>query len=1101
MNGIEILIDLTSKNDKIPVIMVTGYGTEEIINQAIRMGARDYIVKNSFHLPELPNIVKKVIEENNINIENEDNHQFIIGENENQLNVKRDKLRELAEKSGIVFWIRELDTFKFIYMSQSIEDLFEISREVLCEKPEIWLEHIHPEDRNSIIETRSSIGLKPLNFIFRIITPLNKIKWIKAESQPVKFEKGNITYIVGTSQDISNFKDTELSLLKITNKLNFLISYSPAVIYTCNRDFFTTFISENVNNLLGYKAYEFIKNPFLLKEKIHPDEVNEVLTGISQKFENESKIFDSRFLHADGKYRWIHNEVKLIKYGTGDSFMLIGYLIDNTERKQTEEILKKSESYLSLVYNGTSDLMCLISVDGENSYRVVSCNKSYLETMRRFLGHLSENQIVGKKVDYIFENILKLKKTDSEFALNKYDEAIKTGRTINYEDVGESQFGFYSFEITISPIFDENGNCTHLLYVSRNITDRKLSEEKLRISETLFRNSFDHAAIGMAITSIEGKFLQVNNALSKMLGYTEPELLGESYPRLTHGEDITLSINNLKDLLSGKKQFAQFEKRYIHKSGSIVLTRLNTTLNRDKEGKPLYFITQIEDITEQKKSEEKLIEQAALLDITSDAIVVRDVDNKVLFWNKGAELLYKYKQEDVLGKNIFDLIYRQVSSDFEFAKQSVLSNGKWQGELKHFDKNGNVVIVDSKWTLMSDKKGKPISILVVNSDITKRKLVEAEHLRIQRLESIGTLASGIAHDLNNVLTPIMMSIEILKMRVNDKKGQDLIDALTKSSQHGAQLVKQVLTFARGIEGKHSTINLENILLEVKEIMSSSLPKNIDIITEIPEPLKPIQGDGTQLNQVIMNLLVNARDSMPQGGLIKISASNIYLDSIFTQMNPEAKPGNYVLLSISDTGSGIPKKIIDKIFEPFFTTKEVGKGTGLGLSTTLGIVRSHGGLINVKSEEGKGTEFKIYLPVSEFAEDFGPAETSIIKIYGNGETILLVEDDPSIVEAAVQTLEQYNYNVIKAFDGLEGLTLFINNKDKIDLVISDVTLPLMDGHQLVKAIFKINPEEKIIIMSGIEQTEAIREYGDRIKFIGKPFIANTLLIAIKEKLNS
>jgi len=477
------------------------------------------------------------------------------------------------------------------------------------------------------------------------------------------------------------------------------------------------------------------------------------------------------------------------------------------------------------------------------------------------------------------------------------------------------------------------------------------------------------------------------------------------------------------------------------------------------------------------------------------------MDDNIIYLNRGAEKLYGMTKEDVLGKNIIKTIYKTLTFEFEQAMHNVFKNGHWQGELQQININNEEIIVDSKWNLMADKYGIPISILVVNTDITKRKAMENEYLRTQRLESIGTLASGIAHDLNNVLTPMMMSVELLKMRFTDQKGLDLIDSMNKSTRHGADLVKQLLIFARGVEAGYSMIDLGDILSEVKEIVKVSFPKTIDFFTDIAPDLKKINGDATQLNQVIMNLLVNARDAMPKGGIIRVTVKNIYLDQTFAQMNSAAKAGYYVMFTASDTGSGIPKSIIDKIFEPFFTTKSIGKGTGLGLSTTIGIIKSHGGFINVSSKEGRGTEFKIYLPVSEIEGDIANPDIEEQNLKGNGETILLIDDEDSIVEAVTQSLEHFNYHVLKAADGVEGISVYVQNKEKISLVITDIMLPLMDGHQTIKAILKIKPAEKFIVMSGHEQTENIKQLGHQIKFLSKPFTANTLLNALHEHLYS
>jgi PAS domain S-box-containing protein len=954
--ALELIKELKYKGINIPFIILTGMGNEELSVASLKLGASDYIIKSENYLALLPNSIELAYLQSKLRKE-----YLKAQENEKELAKSKEMFKDLAENSGIVFWIRDLESNKITYISSGYQELTGKSCESLYEDVNSFIELIHPEDMKIVTDNNDNRGNGTSEAIFRIITSNGSIKWIKTRSNPVK-EIGKINSLVGSIQDITQFKETELSLTTTSERLNFLISENTAVIFTAriSEDFGTTFISENVFDLTGFKASEFTEDASFWMSHVHPDDLNMMLTGFPDISVNQSHVAECRFLTASGTYIWIQYSMKIVKNENGVPEEIIGYYID--------------------------------------------------------------------------------------------------------------------------------------------ITQRKSAEEKLQESEARFRNSFDHAAIGMAINSLDGKFLEVNQSLCKILGYTEEELLVKDYISLTHPDDLEISFKKVNDLKEKNIQHAHFEKRYIHKSGAIVSTILSITLSHDKEGNALYFINQIEDITEQKASEDKLKEQAALLDVTSDAVMVRDINNNILYWNKGAEKLYNYNKDEVIGKNAIGLIYKEKTPELDLAIKKVLKDGKWQGELNQFDKEGSLLMVDSKWTLITDQNGRTVSIMIVNTDITQKKHLETEYLRIQRLESIGTLASGIAHDLNNVLSPIMMSLELLKMRTTDTKGLNLIEAMNKSTQYGAQLVKQVLTFARGLEGKHQTLALEKILKEVEEITGSSLPANIELITDIPEELKKINGDPTQLNQVIMNLLVNARDAMPNGGKIKISARNIYLDKTFVMMNPEAIPGNYVLISILDSGTGIPKHLIDKIFEPFFTTKEVGKGTGLGLSTTIGIIKSHSGFINVTSKERHGTEFKIYLPVSVVNEDINSNIDSEIDFTGNGETILLIEDEFSIVEAAKQTLEMHNYNVLKAYDGVEGLTLYVQNHENIKLVITDIMLPIMDGNQLVKAIFKINPGERIIAMSGVEKSTTMNEYGDRIKFLNKPFIGKTLLMAIKEKLS-
>lgn len=362
-----------------------------------------------------------------------------------------------------------------------------------------------------------------------------------------------------------------------------------------------------------------------------------------------------------------------------------------------------------------------------------------------------------------------------------------------------------------------------------------------------------------------------------------------------------------------------------------------------------------------EQSEMKLREQAELLDKARDAIAVQDLEHRLIYWNKGAQRIYGCTEEDALGKNADELLYKEESPALIEAKKSVIEKGEWQGELRQVTKDGSEIIVESRWSLVRDDGSKPKSILIISTDVTEKKKLEAQLLRVQRMESIDTLAGGIAHDLNNMLTPIMLSLRMLKEKFTDEQSRKLLDILETNSRRGANLIKQVLSFARGVEGERNPLQLACSLTEIEKIAKETFPRNIEIRTDIQKDLFTISGDATQLHQVIMNLCVNARDAMPEGGILCITAWNFLIDENYARTNTEAKVGSYIVITVSDTGTGIPSRLLNRIFEPFFTTKEPGKGTGLGLSIALAIVKSHGGFINVDSEVGKGTTFRVYLP--------------------------------------------------------------------------------------------------------------------------------------------
>ncbi|MUG93006.1 response regulator [Scytonema sp. UIC 10036] len=500
---------------------------------------------------------------------------------------------------------------------------------------------------------------------------------------------------------------------------------------------------------------------------------------------------------------------------------------------------------------------------------------------------------------------------------------------------------------------------------------------------------------------------------------------------------------------------------------------------------------------ERKRAELKIREQAALLDVATDAIFVCDLEKKILFWNKAAENLYAWQAAEAIGKKTLELWEEKDKAQVQLAINTLMKNGSWEGELHQKTKLGKQIIVESRWTLVQEFEKKLQTILVVNSDITEKKELETQFFRTQRLESIGTLASGIAHDLNNVLAPILMTAQLLESQLHDERSKRLLPILISNAKRGAKLVKQVLSFTRGIEGDRTLLQLTHLLREIQQVVKETFPKSIEFSCQVPQNLWPVSADPTQLHQVLMNLCVNARDAMPNGGSLTISAENLLVDENYARMHMDARVGSFVVISVADTGIGIPAEIVDRIFEPFFTTKEIGKGTGLGLSTVLGIVKSHNGFINVYSEEGKGSEFRVYLPAQEAIEPLEDRETDLPG--GNGELILVVDDEDSIRDVTKTSLESHNYKAIVAGDGIEAIALYAEYRDKISLVVTDMVMPSMDGLTTIRTLQKINPEVRIIAVSGLASTEkinAITEVGVKA-FLPKPYTAKQLLFAIKE----
>jgi PAS domain S-box-containing protein len=611
----------------------------------------------------------------------------------------------------------------------------------------------------------------------------------------------------------------------------------------------------------------------------------------------------------------------------------------------------------------------------------------------------------------------------------------------------------------------------------RDLTKSKGSEEALRQSEANYRAIFDAANDAIFVHDIEsGEILDVNRKMCEMYGHTAEEVRQLTVEDLSAGEPPytdEVAQQLMKKAAEGEPQL--FEWRAKDKSGRIFWVEVN--LQRALIGRKDCLLAVVRDITRRKRAEEKLREQATLLDHARDAILVRDLQDRVVFWNRSAETLYGWTAEEVVGKNVRDLLYQKDSTQFDQARRSLMETGEWSGELLLVSKDGNDISVDSRWTLVRNEDKEPKAVLVIDTDITEKKKMEKQFLRAQRMESIGTLAGGIAHDLNNVLSPILMSLEVLKLKYIDQESQVWLQILQASAERGASMVKQVLSFARGSEGKRVILQPKHLLRDVVKILKETFPKSINIQFNLPRDLRAINADPTQLNQVLMNLCVNARDAMPDGGSIMIRAENTTVDENYAQMKLEAHAGDFVRIAVADTG------------------------TGMGLSTALTILKSHGGFVNVRSELGKGTEIAVYFPISvDRQEQVGAVGVGELPC-GHGELILVVDDEESIRQITKSTLETFGYRVLVAADGAQALEQYATNRDDIAIVITDLLMPLMDGVATIRALRKLKPNVKIISVSGLaddaKTVEAARAGVET--FLPKPYTAEQLLRALAQVL--
>ncbi len=588
-----------------------------------------------------------------------------------------------------------------------------------------------------------------------------------------------------------------------------------------------------------------------------------------------------------------------------------------------------------------------------------------------------------------------------------------------------------------------------------------------------------------------------NPAAERMFGYSAGEIVGKSTKVLLPADRLKEAEEILARVRQGER-IDPFETVFIRKDGRPLDVSVTISPLKNETGKIIGSSKILRDITEFNRAKRQIEEQTALLDKTQDAIVIFDLEGRILFWNTGAERVYGWTRQEAAGRFIGDFIGADAQ---KFGEINALTQakGEWAGELQHVAKDRQELVIESRWSLLRDREGRPKSVLSVNTDVSELRRIEVQFMRAQRMESLGILAGGIAHDLNNILTPIMLSIDMLKSMASDTHTRSILETIEMSARRGSDIVQQVLSFARGMEGQRIVIQPKYLLKDIEHIVNDTFPSDIRLQLSLPHDTWTILGDPTQVQQILLNLCVNARDAMPNGGTLAISAENCLADEQYVAMNQQAKPGLYVAISVTDGGVGIAPDIIGKIFEPFFTTKEVGKGTGLGLSSVKAIVKNHDGFINVYSEPGRGTTFKVYLPAQATPGDLperGAVEVSLPR--GSGETILVVDDEPSILSITSETLQAYGYNVVTACNGAEGVAVYAQQKKKIAIILTDLSMPVMDGRATIYALLKINPKAKIIAMSGMDEAESVAKASTAgIKhFISKPYTAATLLKTLR-----
>jgi PAS domain S-box-containing protein len=776
----------------------------------------------------------------------------------------------------------------------------------------------------------------------------------------------------------------------------------------------------------------------------------------------------------------------------------LGHAVENAlektrlkkERKQHIEHLRQKNTELLLQATALETAANSVMItDGKGNIRWV--NRAF-----PVLTGYSAEEVIGKT-----PRMLKSGRHERGFYRDLW-ETILSGKTWQGEFINRRKNGsLYHAEQTITPVRSEGGLITHFIGIINDITARKIVEEELRATNARLRQMaaiVESSCDAILGKTIDGIITSWNPAAEDMFGYSAGEIIGSPVQTLIPPDKTGEEASILARIRNGEHP-APFETVRIRKDGQALAVSATISPVIDMDGKITGASTIIRDISERQKAQESLIMFRSLVDRSNDGIEVVDPETgRYLDINETTCERLGYSREEMLSMCVPDIEASAVtkSSWSEMVKEIQKTGFKIvQGRQRRKDGSTFPVEVNVRYVRL-----KRDYVVAVVRDITERRNLEEQLFRAQRLESIGTLAGGVAHDLNNILAPIMMSIEILKDTASDAQSRSILDTIECSAQRGADIVRQILSFARGMEGQRVEVQPKHLLKEIEEIIKGTFPRNIRRQFSIPSDTWTILGDSTQIQQILLNLCVNARDAMPDGGLLRVNVENKMVDAQYSAMNPRAKLGPHVVISVEDSGIGMAPNIVDKIFDPFFTTKEMGKGTGLGLSTVLAIVKGHEGFINVYSEPGKGATFRLHLPALMSRQPGSESEAVASLPRGNGETVMIIDDEASILTITSQTLEAFGYRVLTADNGATATATYSQHQSQIAVVLTDMMMPVMDGRATILVLKQINPAVRIIAASGLNANGDVFNVADVKYFLPKPFTAEMLLKTLRKALD-